>query len=82
MNYNLFLIDEVSFSINKTGRYRNKIYVFLRELKNNPFLESHTQERDTHGNIFDIFIVGKYAIYYFVDHAAKEIKVLDLVSAD
>ena len=59
LNYNLFLIDEVSFSINKTGRYRNKIYAFLRELKNNPFLECHTQERDTHGNVFDIFIVGK-----------------------
>ena len=82
MNYNLFLIDEVSFSINKTGKYKSKIISFLKELKNNPFLESHLQEKDTHGNIFDVVIIGKYAIYYFVDHAAKEIKILDLVSPD
>ena len=82
MNYNLFLIDDVSFSIHKTKKYKNKIYAFLRELKNNPFLESHAQELDTHGNTFDIFIVGNFAIYYFIDHAAKEIKILDLVRAD
>lgn len=82
MNYNLFLIDEVSLFLNKTGRYKSKILAFFRELKDNPFLESHLQETDTFGTIFDIYIIGKFAIYYFVDHANKEIKVLDLVSAD
>lgn len=82
MNYNLFLIDEVSLSISKKSKYNRKILAFFRELKDNPFLESHLQETDSFGTVFDIYIVGKFAVYYFVDHANKEIKILDLVSAD
>ena len=82
MIYNLFLIDEVSLAINSTGKYKAKILRFFHELKNNPFLESHIQEKDTFGNIFDVYIIGKYAIYYCVDHAQKEIKVLDIICAD
>ncbi len=76
------MIDEVSLAINSTGKYKAKILYFLRQLKENPFLESHLKETDSFGNVFDVYIIGKFAIYYFVDHAFKEIKILDLVSAD
>ena len=82
MNYNLYLLDEVSFELNKLRKYKNKLYDFFDELKNNPFLESHSQLTDRLGNTYDIYIVGKYLIYYYVDHPGKEIKVVALVCAD
>jgi len=83
MDYQLFLIDSVYSTLNTVhSKYKSKIKAFLFELKENPFLDSDFQVKDSVGNRCDAMIIGNYVVYYFVDHACKEIKILDLAKAD
>jgi hypothetical protein len=38
-------------------------------------------ERDEIGRPIQVLILGRVALWYWADHAAKEVKVLDLTSA-
>ena len=81
--YKIFVLYEVTESLKHIPiRYRRKILNFIETLKQNPFEEGEFVEVDLKGNTYQAKIIGKYALYYFVDGAVKEIKIVDLLDAD
>jgi hypothetical protein len=57
---------------------RNQILHLFRKLRTNPFLEGDYVERDDIGRLMQVVIVGHSALVFWADHAAKEVKVIDL----
>ncbi len=57
---------------------RNQILHLLKKLRAHPFLEGDYVERDDIGRLMQVVIVGQRAVVFWADHAAKEVKVIDL----
>lgn len=83
LEYKLFVLFEVTASLKKVPiKYRRKIINFIESLKYNPFQEGEFRETDSIGNSYEAKIFGNFALYYFVDDAVKEVKIIDLIDAD
>jgi mRNA-degrading endonuclease RelE of RelBE toxin-antitoxin system len=78
------LVDlEVIDFINTLPRtQRVKLRDSLLAIQQHPAHSSDYEERDAEGRTVAIHISGKFAIKFWVDHADKHIKVLDIHSAD
>ncbi len=63
-------------------RDRQRILNFIDRLASDPFHEGDHSERDQSGRWIQIKTFGKYAVFYWPDHAAKEIRVIDVVDFD
>lgn len=63
-------------------RERALILNFLERLQSEPFQRGDYQESDSTGRAVEIKVLGKYALTYWADHAAKEIKVTRIELAD
>jgi mRNA-degrading endonuclease RelE of RelBE toxin-antitoxin system len=63
-------------------RHRKAIGAFIDSLAMNPFLEGDYSSPDATGRAISIKILGAFALSYWADHPAKEIKVIDIRSAD
>ena len=61
---------------------REQILRFLELLADDPFRKGDYAERDSTGRQFQIKVIGKFALYYWPDHAEKEVRIIDLVDAD
>ena len=59
-----------------------RIVHFIESLSTDPFQTGDYSEIDHNDREYFVRIIGKYAVYFWTDHAAKEVKVLDLVDAD
>ncbi len=57
---------------------RNILLRLMKTLRTNPFLEGDYTERDDIGRLMQVVVAGKHAVVFWADHAAKEVKVLDL----
>lgn len=79
----LFIDCDVSESIRVLRKpVRERIILFLRELKLEPeTLEGYSEPDDTDRSI-QIKILGRYAIHYWYDSPVREIKIIGLSSAD
>jgi hypothetical protein len=54
----------------------------LDELKCTPFRRGDLQEQDSRGRDNEVFIAGDWLVTFWVDHAAREIRIVRLESAD
>jgi hypothetical protein len=54
----------------------------LESLPADPFQVGDYSEPDTTGRPCQVKIIGKHAVYFWADHAGKEVRVVDLVDAD
>ena len=61
---------------------RNRIVGFIESLGDDPFQHADYTQTDESGRPYLVKTVGKYAVYFYVDHAAKEVKILDLIDSD
>ncbi len=61
---------------------RNRIFRFLESLSGDPFQEGEVTGRDSGGRECQVKLLGRFAVYYWPDHAEKEVRVVDLVDAD
>jgi len=59
-------------------REREGIYRFIRSLADNPFQPTDYTEQDSQGRPREIKIVAALAVVYHVDHADREVRVLDV----
>jgi mRNA-degrading endonuclease RelE of RelBE toxin-antitoxin system len=81
--YDAYLHLSVSQSIRQLPRRpRNQIIAFLTSLQENPFQDPDYRETASNGTPLEGKVIGQYAITYHVDHAAKQIRVTELESAD
>jgi hypothetical protein len=61
---------------------RRQIAAFLEELKDSPDTEGDFTEKGASDRDHSIKIVGKWAVTYWTDHPAKEVKIERIDRAD
>lgn len=78
-NYNLFLRAEAIQALKATrGLQRRQISTFIDQLGINPNTTGDYTEVDDTERLIEIKVIGQFAITFWTDHAAKEIKVVDI----
>lgn len=55
---------------------------FVRSLASNPFARGDFSQRDASGRIVEVKLIGRYAITWWADHAACEVKVTHIKPAN
>jgi mRNA-degrading endonuclease RelE of RelBE toxin-antitoxin system len=77
------LITHEALSLSRpSAQDRQKILSFLDSLCANPFQKGDYEERDEVDRPVQIKIVGKYALTFWADHPASEVKVVRIEKAD
>lgn len=61
---------------------RESVLRFIELLEQDPFRKGNSSARDSSGRELEVRILGKLAVYYWSDHAEKEVRIVDLVDAD
>ncbi len=64
------------------GIQRTSVVAFIDSLSGDPNRIGDYSERDETDRHLEIKVIGSFAISYWTDHAAKEVKVLDVRRAD
>lgn len=83
LSYELYIRREVFQALeNIVGPTRDKALRFMESLPENPFKEGDFTVRDDTGRLVQVKLIGEHALYYWADHAAKEIRLVELVDAD
>ena len=81
--YEIFLRAEAIEALHGIrGNPRNQIAAFINSLASDPAFSGDYTVEDSTGRIICIKIVGSYAITFWADHPAREIKITDIRSAD
>jgi hypothetical protein len=82
-SYVLFIRREVYSILHESSRTaRNRVVSFIEALSANPFQSGDYSEKDSTGRDCQVKIIGKYAVFFWADHAGKEIKIVDMIDAD
>ena len=82
-HYQLFLRVEAIEGLKATkGLQKRQISTFIDRLASNPNATGDYAETDDTGRIIEIKVVCQFAITFWTDHAAKEIKIIDIRRAD
>ena len=83
LGYELFVRREVcELLADLPGRESAAILHFLETLVENPFAKGEETGFDHHGRACEIKLLSRLALYFWADHSAKEIRVVELVDAD
>ncbi len=83
VNYALFIRHEAYDVVVAASRgARDRIMKFIESLPADPFQSGDYLETDSTGRDCQVKIIGKYAVYFWTDHAVKEVKVVDVIDAD
>lgn len=63
------------------GSQKRAMLDFLNQLQENPFIRGDFKKclgvRD-----LEVKVIGRHAVYFYADHAAKEVKVVELLRSD
>lgn len=81
--YEVFLRSEAIHALRMNrGKSRRQISAFIDSLAANPLSEGDYQVRDSSGREIQIKIISAYAITFWSDHPAREVKIIDIRKAD
>jgi len=80
--YRVMIAREILLLDRPRRRERNLILRFLDELASDPFQEGDFQEKDDDGRAVQIKVIGRYALTFWSDHSAKEVRVTQITEAD
>jgi hypothetical protein len=81
--YEVFLRAEAILALHSIPvAARRRISSFIDLLSSDPALGGDYQITDPSGRIIEIKVIGSHAITFWTDHAAREIKITDIRSAD
>jgi hypothetical protein len=58
------------------------LFSHFREIERFPSAHSDYTDSDTHGRRVDVSVADGFAIYYWIDEAARQVKILQLIAAD
>ncbi len=77
--YRVFIAATVIADLRKCPR-RERILItrFFEEPASNPCRAGDYVEPDDIGRPIQVLIVGRHALFFWPDHAVKEVKILDL----
>ena len=81
-DYRVFVSLEIAEAVRLIrGVRRHQIFEFLTSLQSDPFQVGDFQKQQSVRTV-EVKVFGQYSIYYWPDHAVKEVKVVDLVRSD
>lgn len=80
--YRVLVTHEVLNLPKPSSRERQLITSFLDHLATNPFQVGDYEETDDTGRPVQIKIINTFALTYWADHAANELKVIKIEKAD
>jgi len=81
-DYQVMITRDVLLLDKPGRRERAQILRFLDDLAADPFQEGDFQDRDDDGRIVQIKIIARFALTFWADHAAKEVRVTQVTEAD
>jgi hypothetical protein len=82
-SYDVFIRHEVYRVLQGSSAHdQERVLDFVESLADNPFREGDATTRDEHGRIVQAKMLGGFVLFYWADHAAKEVRVVDLADAD
>jgi hypothetical protein len=80
--YDVFVHEKLLACAPRSGRSRQRILDFARSLSSDPFQRGDYEDSDPAGHPTPVKLVGRYAVTFFVDHAAREVKIVNIQPAD
>ncbi len=82
ISYSVYVESGVAESLLRLkSTERGRLLRFFHKLRANPFLEGDYTEHDDIGRLLQVFVIGRHAVVFWVDHAVKEVKILDFKPA-
>ncbi len=83
MEYEVYLRREVfEFLRQRRNEERDLLLTLFRSLGKDPYRRGDFAEMDGTGRAIEVLVFRRYAILYWADHAAKELKVTEVRFAD
>jgi hypothetical protein len=77
--YRVFIaVEVIDFLRGCRKRDQQAITRLLVDLEKDPFQTGDYVESDEIGRPIQVVIIGRHALYYWADHAVKEVKIVDL----
>ncbi len=64
------------------GTSKRKLLAWMETFQTNPCLEPDYTDKEPDGSQFAVKVVGRYAVFHYVDHAIKEVKIVRIRPAD
>lgn len=83
LSYDLFIRHEVyQFLQGVSTRDQERFCDFVESLASDPFRHGDATTLDEHGRAIQVKVLGRLVLFYWADHAAKEVRVVDLSTTD
>ncbi len=82
MNYRLFIaVDVMDFLETQNRPRRKEVLAHFRRLQDAPEFHSDYFEADEDGRPVNVSIFRGLAVYYWLDHADRQVRILKMVEA-
>ena len=83
LSYTVFIRNEVYRVLRDSSDHdQERVLDFIESLADNPFRDGDETISDEHGRIVQVKMLGRFVLFYWADHASKEVRVVDLANAD
>jgi mRNA-degrading endonuclease RelE of RelBE toxin-antitoxin system len=83
LSYEVFIRHEVYRALQGASAHdQERVSDFIESLAGNPFREGDATIPDEHGRTVQVKMLGRLVLFYWADHAEKEVRVVDLANAD
>jgi hypothetical protein len=77
--YRVFLAKEIVAQLRDCKRNEQRVITrFFDDIGDDPFRVGDFVEQDDVGRDIQVTVIGRHALYFWSDHAVKEIKVLGM----
>jgi hypothetical protein len=80
--YRVMVAREILTQAKPSMSERRRLLALLDSLASDPFQAGDFQEDDGEGRPVQVRVIGRYALTFWADHAAKEVKVTKMIQAD
>jgi mRNA-degrading endonuclease RelE of RelBE toxin-antitoxin system len=82
LSYEVFVRHEVYQILQRIGADdRERFCDFVESLADDPFRTGDATTSDDTGRVVQAKVLGRFVLFYWADHAAKEVRVVDLSHA-
>jgi len=82
LGYEVFVRYEIYQFLQRVGADdRDRFCDFVESLADDPFRAGDAMTSDDTGRVVQVKMLGRFALFYWADHAAKEVRVVDLIHA-
>ena len=83
MPYRLLIdLEIVGFLQSLPVSRRHRLLAHFREIENFPSAHSDYADSDAQGRRVNVSVADSFAIYYWIDDADQQVKILQLIAAD